>query len=241
MSHTPLPLLQREMVKYLARVDRKGWVANHDGNASIKLSGNRFLITPTAFSKANINEQDLLVINHRKQVLQGPHRPFSELSMHFAAYQARPDAKAVLHAHCPESIALSMLGHEIMPTMIAEAVVSLGDRIPTIGYFFPGSEEGLKDLGELLAYYDVVVLGNHGVISVGDDMEQAFLRMELCEHLAGIQRRTLTVGYPTTIPEEDIVRLLHKRKKAGLGPESRGLDLPGSGPDLVGPCSGPIG
>ena len=90
----PLPLLQRDMVNTLQLVDRKGWVANHDGNASVRLAGNRYLITPTSFSKFSIREQDLLVINGKKQVLQGKHRPFSEMEMHLAAFTVRGDAGA---------------------------------------------------------------------------------------------------------------------------------------------------
>jgi len=241
---TPLPLLQRDMVNTLQLVDRKGWVANHDGNASVRLAGNRYLITPTSFSKFSIREQDLLVINGKKQVLQGKHRPFSEMDMHLAAFAVRGDARAVLHAHCPESVALSMVGVEVNPTLIPEAIVSLGARIPMLPHAFPGSEVGLEALTNALHYYDVVVLENHGVISIGKDLEQAYLRMELCEHIAGIQRRAMTLGTPKPIPREDIDRLLFKRKKAGLGYEARGLSLPNSGLDsrttLVGPCSGPI-
>ena len=238
------PLQQRDMVKTLQLVASKGWVANHDGNASVRLPGNRYLITPTSFSKQAVNEQDLLIINGRKQVLQGKHRPFSEMSMHLAAFDVRKDVQAVLHAHCPESVALSMVGVEVAPTLIPEAIVSLGDRIPMLPYAFPGSEVGLEELKDALLYYDVVVLENHGVISVGADLEQAFLRMELCEHIAGIQRRAMTVGQPKPIPAEDIERLLFKRKKAGLGPEARGLPIPQEistrKSPLVGPCSGPI-
>lgn len=242
MNVIPLGVLKRDMIRVLARVEEKGWVANHDGNASIRIAGNRYLITPTSFSKADIRERDLLVVNQKSQVLQGSHRPFSEMSLHKKAFELRPDVKAVLHSHAPNSVALSMVGKEVNPCLIAEAVVSLGDRIPTAPYTFPGTEASLDALSPLLPYYDVVVLGNHGVISVGVDLEQAFLRMELCEHLATIQLKALSMGEPMVLPRQDVDRLLAKRKKGGLGPEARGLELPSSTkkPQLVGPCSGPI-
>ena len=243
MSTRPLTLIRREMVRWIHKVDQKGWVANHDGNATIRLGGNRFLATPTAFSKAEIQEQDLLVLNQRGQVIQGRHRVFSEFALHRTCFATRPDAQVVLHAHPPTTTGMAVAGVEIHPTLIAEAVVSLGDRIPLAPYAMPGTEESNDALAKLISHYDVVMLENHGVIAVGDDLEQAFLRVELCEHLAKIQLAAEQAGGARRIPDADIQRLMKKRTKAGLGPESRGVPaLPSEeGPvQLVGPCSGPL-
>jgi L-fuculose-phosphate aldolase len=231
------------MTRWIHKVDEKGWVANHDGNASLRLSGNRFLATPTAFSKAEIQEHDLLVVNQRGQVLQGRHRIFSEFALHRICFATRPDAQVVLHAHPPATTGMAIAGVEVVPTMIAEAVVSLGDRIPLAPYALPGTEASNEALAEQILVYDVVMLANHGVIAVGDDLEQAFLRLELCEHLAKIQLAAEQAGGARRIPEADVERLLNKRAKAGLGPEARGLERPrptGDPVQLVGPCSGPI-
>ena len=235
-----LPVLQREMIRILKRLDTKGWVANHDGNTSVRLGGNRYLITPTAFAKDSIRESDLLVINGKKQVLQGRHRPFSEWNLHEAAYRARPDARAVIHAHCPEATALSHVNMEVLPTITAEAVVSLGDRVPMIAYGYPGSEAHLAEVSEAFREFDVLVLEQHGVLALGDSLEQAYLRIELVEHLAKIQRIALQLGEVRTIPATDIERLLHKRTKAGLGLAGRNGKSPASEPELIGPCSGPL-
>ena len=240
MKHPSQNLLRRELVRVLQMVAAKGWVANHDGNISMRLAGNRLLASPTAFSKAAVREQDLLILNQRNQVLQGSHRPFSEIALHHRAFHLRPDAQVVLHAHPPHTTGMAVAGREIDPCIIAEAVVSLGDRLPLAPYALPGTEASVDVLDSLFPFYDVVVLENHGVLAVGDDPEQAFLRMELCEHLATITLAAERAGGARRIPQSDIDRLLFKRTKAGLGPVARGLELPTNEAPLVGPCSGPI-
>ena len=118
-------------------------------------------------------------------------------------------------------ILLAVAGVAIEPKMLAEAVVSLGAEIPLLPYRFPQSAEQIAQLQEAARIHDALTLGNHGVLAWGDDLEQAYLRAELLEHLAAIQLRAMQIGRVTTLPAPDLVRLLDARKKAGLGPEAR--------------------
>lgn len=240
----PQTLLRREAIHWLSKVDRRGWVANHDGNLTARLEAGRLLASPTSFSKGEIREDDLLVLDAAGKVIQGRHKVFSEIDLHLRALELRPDAQVVLHAHPPVATGFAVAGLEVDPRMIAEAVVSLGDRVPVAPYALPGTRAAVDALDTTLPWYDVVLLANHGALAVGKDLEQAFLRLELVEHLARIQQTALQLGRVTTIPSEDVDRLLAKRAKAGLGPEARGLGRAPSAPTqstrtLVGPCSGP--
>lgn len=222
-----LQAMRREMVKYSRRVWERGWVGNHDGNITARLDKNRVLATPTAFSKVEIKEEDLLVMDlWSGKVLSGAHKPFSELGMHLEWYKARNDVQAVLHAHPPVSTGFSCAGIEVEPRITAEAVVSLGDRIPLAPPVVPGSLESRQQVRFLGNVYDVIMLGNHGLISCGADLEQAYLRMELAEHLARIQQGAIQAGGLRLIPDVWVEDLLAKRKKAGLGPEARNAPVP---------------
>lgn len=216
-----LSVHKRALLEISRELHSRGWVANHDGNVTQRLHGGRWLATPTALSKRVLTDNDLIVVDRSGRVLQGGRQPFSEFKLHLAVYDARPDAMAVVHAHPPAATALSLLGQEVDPRIIAEAVVSLGDRVPLLPYGFPNGADQLAELRALAASFDVVVLENHGLLSWGDDLEQAFLRAELVEHLANILLRALQVGSPRRVPEADVVRLLEKRTAAGLGPEAR--------------------
>lgn len=235
----PQTLLRRELVHWIRKVDAKGWVANHDGNATVRLEAGRLLATPTAFSKGELREDDLLVLDAAGKVLHGKHRVFSEADLHLRALTLRPDAAAVLHAHPPVATAFAIAGLEVDPRIIAEAVVSLGSRVPLLPYALPGTNAAVDALDAALPWHDVVLLSNHGVLAIGANLEQAFLRMELVEHLARIQKTALQLGRVTTIPAEDVERLLARRAKAGLGPEARGLGPAPATRTYVGLCTGP--
>ncbi len=222
-SEATLPGARREILSICHELHERGWVGNHDGNLSLRLAGERFLLTPTALSKRVIQLTDLIVVDRSGRVLQGGRRPFSEFRMHQAVYEQRADAKAVVHAHPPSATGLSVAGHEVQTQMIAEAVVSLGDRVPLLPYFFPNSADMLAGIRDLAESYDVITMANHGVLGWGDDLEQAFLRVELVEHLARIQIQAIAAGGVNTIREADVKRLLEKRAKAGLGPDGRRL------------------
>lgn len=218
-----LPGLRRELLAISHELHERGWVANHDGNVTLRLPGQRWLATPTALSKRVLTEADLIVLDGGGRVLQGGRRPFSEFRIHRVVYEVRPDVMAVVHAHPPSATALSVIGQPVEPRLIAEAIVSLGDRVPLAAYQFPNSADMLAELRKLADDCDVITMANHGLLAWGDDLEQAFLRAELVEHLATIQLRAMQAGQPRLVPQVDVQRLLDKRAAAGLGPAARRL------------------
>ncbi len=215
--------VREALLHYSHLIYEKGWVANHEGNLTVKVSADRFLCTPTAFSKADIQERDLIEVDRERTVLRGFRRPFSEFSIHRAIYEARPDVRAVIHAHPPSATAFAVCGRGLDRAIIAESVVSIGPAVPCVPYAIPGSVEERELVARFATRYDVLILGNHGVVAFGDDLEQAFLRLEYCEHLAHIERLAMQVGRPRFLSWKDVDILLDRRKAAGLGPEARGM------------------
>ena len=213
--------LECAVADYSQRLHAAGWVANHDGNISVRLEEDRFLITPTAVSKADVDRSKLLVVDERGQRVSGCYRPFSELNLHLYAYRERPDVQVVMHAHPPTATGFAVAGVEVLSTMMAEPVVSLGDVIPLVPYARPKTPESTLNMGPALAQSDAFLLQNHGVVTVGPDLETAFLRMELVEHLAKIQLVAQQLGGASYIPHGDIEHLMGARAKAGLGPQGR--------------------
>lgn len=212
---------RRQLLGIAGELHDRGWLANHDGNVTLRLPGHRLLATPTAVSKRVLTDSDLIVLDRDDRVVQGGRRAFSELKLHRAIYDARPDVNAVIHTHAPNATGLAVAGVAIEPRIIAEAVVSLGDCVPLLPYQFPNSAEQVATLRAAADLVDAVTIGNHGVFAWGDDLEQAFLRAELLEHLATIQLRAMQAGGWKCVPEADVARLLEARTKAGLGPAAR--------------------
>ncbi|HWN67734.1 MAG TPA: class II aldolase/adducin family protein, partial [Haliangium sp.] len=102
---------QRQMRKQVIDTARllhdRGWVANHDGNITVRLAAGRYLATPTATSKGAVHDGNLIEVDGAGKLLAGTARPFGELGLHLAVYERRPDVHAVVHAHPPYATAIA--------------------------------------------------------------------------------------------------------------------------------------
>lgn len=218
MPVAPLPKVKAELVAASRRLHQMGWVANHDGNISLRLTGQRLLITPTAYSKADVDEASLIIVDLQGKVLEGRRKPFSELELHLAAYRARPEVEVVLHAHPPCATAFGLVGLALSPVAMPELVVSLGDSIPTLPRAMPKTPEAVKNVEAAAARVDAMLLAGNGALTLGADLSQALLRMELVEHYAKILTHARALGEVAPLAAADVAKLLEARKKAGLGP-----------------------
>jgi L-fuculose-phosphate aldolase len=227
---------QRQMRKQVIDTARilhdRGWVANHDGNLTVRLAPGRYLATPTATSKGAVHDGNLIEVDGAGKVLAGTARPFGELGLHLAVYERRPDVNAVVHAHPPHATAIACSAQNpIERPFIAEAVVSIGPVIPKLPFAPPG-DEAVRALAPLIEHVDAVLLANHGVLAWGADVEQAYLRLELVEHLARIALLAAPLGGVVPLPEAALPRLLQARARAGLG---RAADAAAQHPPLAPP------
>ncbi len=235
MSETQL---REQLARFSRRIWDRGWVANHDGNLSARLSRGRVMCTPTGLSKAEISASMMIIVDGASgKVVSGRLRPFSELTLHQAYYQARPDVGAVIHSHAPTATGLALAGRSLEPLPLPEAVVSLGPGVPTIPPTMPG-QDAVSAIQPYLADHDALLLAGNGVLTCGDDLEQAYLRMELVEHLCKISVVAHQLGGAAELPSQWIPTLLAARKRAGLGPEARGAvatPAPGGAAEEGGP------
>ena len=214
--------IRDELVEYARQLAARGWVANHDGNITYRLDDGTFLATPTSTAKARVSLESLLVIDDQGgKVGPAGGKPFSESSLHLAVYAARPDVRAVVHAHPPAATGYAVAGVGLDVPFLAEAVVSLGPGIPTVPFAAPGTSAAAA-LAPYLEEHDAVLLGNHGVLTWGADLEQAYLRMELVEHLAKVALVAHQLGGVRALPAAVLPTLGEARAKAGLGTSGRG-------------------
>ncbi len=207
--------LRHQIAEVARHLHARGWVANHDGNVTVR-DGSRYIATPTATSKRLISDRELIELDGKGQVV-GNGKVFGEIGLHLAIYERRPDINCVVHAHPPNATAISASrGNPIEQPFIAEAVVSLGARIPKIPYAQPG-DAARAALAPWCELVDAVLVGNHGVFAWGADPEQAFLRLELVEHLATIAVAAAALGGIEPLPTSAMMPLLAARAKANIG------------------------
>jgi L-fuculose-phosphate aldolase len=212
--------LKAQIADYSQRLHARGWVANHDGNITVRLGQGRYLATPTATSKAAVAAEDVIVVDEGGAKISGRGKPFSEIGLHLTVYRNRPDVNAVVHAHPPTATGFAVAGPEasaaLAQPMLAEAVVSLGVGIATVPFAPPGPA-ACNQLAPFVGGNDAVILSGNGALAWGNDVEQAYLRMELVEHLAKIALVAHQLGGVRPIPRTAIPALLEARRKAGLG------------------------
>jgi L-fuculose-phosphate aldolase len=239
--------LREQVAEYARRLHARGWVANHDGNVSARLGPGRIVSTPTATSKAAVNLDSLVIVDDAGERVTGQGRPPGEIGLHTVVYANRPDVRAVVHAHPPAATALACAGSRLLEQpFMAEAVVSLGPSVPTVPFAAPG-REACAALAPVIAGHDAVLMANHGVLTVGKDVEQAYLRLELVEHLARVALEAERVGGVKPLPASALPALLEARQKAGLAPSSPGpkrvvacAPAPGANVEVAAPGGGDL-
>lgn len=226
--------LINDIVAVCHRLYQKGFVASHDGNVTAKLqlrshpepldlardegSQTVILATPTSVSKGDVIPEIILTLDMEGKKLAGPGKPFSEIQLHLAAYRARGDVNAVVHAHPPFATARGVVGRPLDRPFLPEAVVSLGEVIPLAEFSMPGDPKNETIVAEMLQISNAFMMPGNGVLSVGTDVEQAYLRLELVEHIAKIAFIAESMGKPMSLAQGDVATLLEKRAKAGLAP-----------------------
>jgi L-fuculose-phosphate aldolase len=206
------PLLRAQVAQVARRMHAAGWVANHDGNVSVRVGRDRFLITPTATSKAEITESSLVVIDGSGHVVEGTRKPPGETELHLAAYRARPDVDAVLHAHPPFATAFGAARIPLEPVCLPEAVVSLG-YVPLAPFALPKTPQAIEAVSRCAVEADAMLLPGNGALTLAPDVALAYLRMELVEHLAKILHRARALGGAQPLPPDEMAKLLEQNKK----------------------------
>lgn len=206
------PLLRAQVAEAARRMHQAGWVANHDGNVSARIGRDRFLITPTATSKAEVREDLLVVVDGKGAPVEGTRKPPGEVELHLAAYRARPDVQAVLHAHPPYATAFGAARVPLEPVCLPEAVVSLG-RVPLAPFALPKTPAATGAVSACAAGADAMLLPGNGALTLGPDVALAFLRMELVEHLARILHHARALGGAQPLPEGEHALLLEQHER----------------------------
>ena len=215
-SRSPAPpedleRLRAALVAAGRRLGARGLIAAGEGNVSARLDGGRLLITPSGRRKDELSSDDLLIVPIRADVSDsdGPggaaaagSQPSSDVTIHRAAYEARPDVGAVVHAHLPAAMALTLAGEVPEPAALPETALLL-PRLPFIPFAAPGSAELAAGVAAALAegpapLPGAVLLERHGAVAVGATVEQAVDRLELVEVLCRAWRDALLIQAAAT-------------------------------------------
>ena len=189
----------------------KGYVVASEGGVSIRIGENKILSTPSGKNKGELKPQDLVVVNLNGKKLSGNLKPSSELLMHLFVYQKRKDVNAVVHAHAPYSLAFACARIPLAQNLLPEVIMFLG-KIPLTPYATPTTEEVPSSLAPFIEKHNAFLLENHGVLSLGKDIFEAYNRLEMVEHLAKVNLLCKILGKTEEFSKESLDKL-EKLKK----------------------------
>jgi L-fuculose-phosphate aldolase len=176
---------RRAVVLACRRLHDRDLIGAGEGNVSVRLGPGRFLVTPSGANKALLAPRDLVIVDGAGAVVRGKGRASTEVRMHLAAYAARPDVGAIVHAHPVTAVALTVAGLPPPNDLVPEAAVTLGE-IAVAPFATPGTAEVPASLAPLLPAHDVVLLERHGALALGRTLAEALDRMETLERVARI-------------------------------------------------------
>ncbi len=236
--------LKSEIVAIGRRVYDRGYVASNDGNISARIDSERILVTPTGVSKGFMKPEDLVVLDMEGKVLNGSNKPSSECFMHIKMYQEREDVNGVCHAHPPYATGFAVAGIPLDQCILPEVIVSLGG-VPIAEYGLPGTDELFTPVLKYLKDHDAFLLENHGALTIGPDILNAYHKMETLEHFAHILFVAKALGRVNVLGQEDVHDLIQLREKFGItlgascnvGPANQGTNptaasVPANLPDI---------
>lgn len=198
-----------EAGSYLASRDYHAALA---GNISTRISRDHLLCTRHGADKGSLTSEDIIVCDLDGNKISGKGERTSEFSMHRMAYRQRPDIRAVIHAHPPMATAFAAASIGLDTLMLPEMVVLLGP-VALVPYATPGTEDLAEQLKAYLSTSDCFLLENHGALTVGRDLREAALRMELLEHNAKITMGIQQIGKPFVLKAADMEALMDIRKQ----------------------------
>lgn len=197
--------LREEICEVGRRLWERGMAPANAGNISVRLDAERILCTPTGVSKGFMRPEDMVVLNMAGETL-GPGKVTSERNLHLTCYRELATVGGVVHVHPPVATGFACAGQRLPVELLTEAVCLLGD-VPTLPPAVPGSAALPASLQPHLGRAVAVLLANHGALTLGADVWEAFYRMEVLEHAAQVAVAALQIGSPVPMPREILDQL----------------------------------
>jgi L-fuculose-phosphate aldolase len=201
----------QELQKYAQALVNSGLVVGAGGNLSMR-DGEYMYISPSGFDLKEIADHEWVKVHIASGEVEGELRPSSEILMHLECFQKNPTINACLHAHPTYSVAVSSAGKEIPP--LFPDFPAMVKKVGYIDYVIPTTSILAEKVAEMVIDTDVMVMRNHGVLTVGKTMKEAFFFMQLTEESAKVFTYSSILGNPRILTDEecDALRSLSAEK-----------------------------
>lgn len=195
---------KKQLVKTAQDLTARGLLSGTGGNLSMRMPAeDLFAITPSNYDYLKMQPEDICVLDFSLRQREGVRPASVESAMHAAVYQVRQDVNAIIHTHQVYPSVLAVIGKPI-PALFDEQVRFLGRSINIIPYEPSGSVQLAQSVAnQALDHHNAYIIGSHGALLFGHDMERAFHNVLLLEKCASVYLLALVTGEKVSlVPDE---------------------------------------
>jgi len=184
------------------------------GNLSIfNRKENLIAIKPSGVPYQSMRAQDVVVLRPDGERVDGVLKPSSETKFHLAIYHARPDVDAILHSHQVHATTIACMGIEL--PAVHYLLAFSGDKVPLAPYATFGTQALSDNILSVLGNYKACLLENHGLITLGASLDEAFDIAEALELVAQIYIQAKSIGEAKILNSEQMNVVIEKFKTYG--------------------------
>jgi len=198
--------LREDLCKIGKRLYDRHLTCGAGGSVSVRTAEKEVLIKPSGFSLGDLLPEHVVKVNLKGKVLRGEHRPSTDTPWHLMIYESRPEVRAIVHAHPPTCGGFACAGVSLDIPTFTEVTIQVG-KIPLMEYATPTTMEYARLVADSMMNTDALLMKNHGTITVGANLEQAFQRTELLEDFAKLVLVAKLLGGPKELPPEEAHKL----------------------------------
>jgi L-fuculose-phosphate aldolase len=211
------------------RIYNRQFAAANDGNITVRVSENEVLCTPTLHCKGFLKPEDIALIDMTGKQISGRKKRSSEALLHLEIYRQREDIKSVVHCHPPHATAFAIAREPIPQCVLPEVEVFLGD-VPITKYETPGGQAFADTIIPFVSRTNVMILANHGTVSYGETVEQAFWWTEILDSYCRMLMLARQLGHVSYLGGEKSKELLDLKAQWGYAdprntPEYENCDI----------------
>lgn len=181
----------------MRRLYKRGLTTTSGGNISLRLQGEKIAITPSATDKGRMKWEEVGIMTISGRNLTPSLKPSIEAEMHLSIYR-RTNAGAIVHAHPTFATSFTAMDREIDIFLTAESVAILGKPV-FVPYALMGTRELAETVADNITKSDILLLENHGILSIGKNLLQAFDKIEVLENAARMTVITEIMGSKKTL------------------------------------------
>ena len=200
---------KEQVVRYGKKLIDRRLTTGSGGNISVcNREKNLVAISPSGLDYYETTPEDIVILDIDGNLVEGKHRPSSEAGMHLAFYKNRADVSGIVHTHSKFATAIACMGWEL--PAVHYLIGMAGHRVKCTGYATYGSDELAKKALETIGDSNAVLLANHGLIALGEDVDRAFSTAEHLEFVSELYYLTKTLGTPNILSDEDMDEVMKK-------------------------------